>query len=148
MVEQAVVRNIAGVADVAAERQDGVEPLVILARHVFLVERGQVGGDGGLQLVQRAVELACLHHAVPVVALETGAGIQQQGLQHVGHAQCLARGVAQRDGRHVMGPFVQVLRPRRVVGIGALKQPARQQRGVRRENGQENQRDHDVEQGV
>ena len=85
---------------------------------------------------------------VAVVALEAGARMQQQGLQHVGHAQRLARRVAQGHGRHVVGPFVQVLRSRRIVRVGALGQPAREQGGVRREHGQEHQRDHGVEQRV
>ncbi|KAG0947183.1 hypothetical protein G6F31_014233 [Rhizopus arrhizus] len=110
--------------------------------------RGQIRRDGVFQLVQCGVQLARLHHAVAVVALEAGAGIKQQRLHHVGHAQGLAGGIAQRHGRHVVRPFVKILGTGGIVRVRPLGQPAGEQRRVRGQERQEHQGDHRVEQRV
>ena len=71
--------------------------------------------------------------------------LAQHGLDHVAHAQRLARGVRERKGRRLQRGLVEIARPRRIGFLHAIGQQPFQQRRHGVEQPDEDDRGRDVE---
>src|SRR5438093_3394209 len=147
-LHEVLVDDVADVLEVADEGDEADLLARELGAHRLAPEAGQEELDLALEEVDLVVALLDLLEQRLVIGAKDGHGVAQHDLHHVGHAQRLARGLAERERGLVQRALVEVARAERrvarlIVGHDRLDRA----RGQRRER-QEEQADAEVEERV
>ena len=72
------------------------------------IDRGQVFLDRGVEAVEDIVHARGFRDALAITTIEGIERAAQHGLEHIDHAQRLARGTGERDARRLMRRPVEI----------------------------------------
>src|SRR2546429_4966783 len=115
-LDEVLVDDVADVLEVADEGDEADLLARELGAHRLAPEAGQEELDLALEEVDLVVALLDLLEQRLVIGAKDGHGVAQHDLHHVGHAQRLARGLAQRERGLVQRALVEVRSEERRVG--------------------------------
>src|SRR5438093_596232 len=133
-LHEVLVDDVADVLEVADEGDEADLLARELGAHRLAPEAGQEELDLALEEVDLVVALLDLLEQRLVIGAKDGHGVAQHDLHHVGHAQRLARGLAERERGLVQRALVEVARAERrgarlIAGHARLGRARRQRRG-------------------
>ena len=128
------------------EDQDCLHPLLIGIGHRRRVQRAEVTLDGGVPLVEHVVHAPGFGDLPVVVGVQGRTGADQHGIQHVGEAQSLPHGRADRDGWHRPHRAMEIQRLGRIRLIDPGWESPAQQGGVEPEEREEHGGQSEIEQ--
>jgi hypothetical protein len=134
--QEVAVDDVAGLLHVHGEDEDLLEAALVVLAEGFRVERREVALDGGVEAIEHVVAGAGFGDELAVAAGEGLAGAGQHGFECIGEAQGLAGGAADGDDGRLAGGTIEIERLARIGGVGAIGDEAFEKTRDRREQGQ------------